>query len=65
MIFKNWKSDPDPSLVQTVIEYIQPKQCCLHPHEGCTPSVDYLAHQQLSQEKTDFWKKKIEELKNS
>lgn len=48
--------------ITTVIEYIQPKKCCIHPHEWCNPSVEYFAHQQLSKEKTEFWKQKLEEL---
>ena len=62
-MFKNSESGLFLSEAQSVIEHIQPKQCCIHPHEWCTPSVDYLAHQQLSQDKEEFWRKKLEELK--
>lgn len=65
MIFKNWRSDIDPSLVQTVIEHIQPKQCCLHPHEWCVPTKDFVEYEQKSKDKQEFWEKKIEELRNS
>jgi hypothetical protein len=63
MILKKLESDVNLDLAPTVIEHIQPKQCCLHPHEGCTPTKDFVEHEQKSQEKKEFWKRKIEELK--
>jgi len=61
-MFKKLEFDTQPELVQTVIEHIQPKQCCLHPHEGCAPTKDFVEYEQKSKENQEFWKKKIEEL---
>lgn len=62
-MFKKLESDTQPELMQTVIEYIQPKQCCLHPHEWCTPMKDFIEYEQKSKDNQEFWKKKIEQLK--
>lgn len=62
MLTKKLESDTTPDTVQTVIEHIQPKQCCIHPHEWCTPSKDFVDYQQKSKDKQEFRKKKIEEL---
>lgn len=63
MIFKKLEFDVDLGSVSTVIEHIQPKQCCFYQHEGCIPTKDFVEYEQKSQEKKEFWKRKIEELK--
>jgi hypothetical protein len=64
MILKKLESDVNLDLAPTVIEHIQPKQCCLYPHEGCSPTKDFVEYEQKSQDKKEFWKRKIEELKS-
>ena len=63
MILKKLESDITLDSSSSVIEYIQPKQCCLYPHEGCKSTKDFVEYEQKSQEKQEFWKKKIEKLK--
>lgn len=62
-MFKKYESDLDGSPI--VLESIQPKQCCLHPHEWCTPTKDFVEYEQKSKDNQEFWKKKIEELKKN
>lgn len=49
---------------EVAIEHIQPKKCCIHPHEWCNQSPEFIEYEKQVEKKKEFWKSKIKELNN-